>query len=54
MSAQKNTEENITSENAKADKDCKNMVLHKEIVDGRVSSNKERSTKERRRISLSS
>lgn len=30
-------EEDVTNETAKADKDCKNMVLRKEIVDGRVS-----------------
>lgn len=42
MSFQKNTEEDVISEIAKADKDCKNMVLHKEIADGRASSsNKE-------------
>lgn len=41
MSAQKNTEEDVINETAKADKGGKNMVLRKEIVDGRVSGNKE-------------
>lgn len=46
MSSQKNTEEDVISEIAKADKDCKNMVLHKEIADGRASSsNKEHSVR---------
>lgn len=45
MSAQKNTENDIINETAKADKDCKNMVLRKGIVDRRVSGNKVHSAK---------
>lgn len=47
-------EKDIISETAKVDKECKNMVLHKEIVDRRVSSNKEHGAKKYKRISLPS
>lgn len=47
MFSQKNTEEDVISETVKADKVCKNMVLHKEIADGQASSsNKEQVCKE--------
>lgn len=48
------SEQDVINETAKADKDCKNMVLRKGIVDGRVGNNKEHSAKGYRHISLSS